>query len=419
MQRNRFLNLIMPVLAAAVVALPGAGAQAAEADYYKGKTVTYIVATGAGGGFDFYGRLVAKHMQGNLPGSTFVVRNMPGAGHRLGTNYIYKSKPNGLTLGTFSSVLVMTQIVGSKGVRFDLAKMNFLGKASISQQSVLVNAKLPYRSIAEVVNSGKVLKMATGGPGSGRWFMAKIAESSLKTKFRMIPGYTGPDAHLAMMRGEIDVMMGSVESNAAIADTNPPRARHLAIYSTKRLAKYPNVPTAYELIKDPDQKQLAQLITTIGEVWRVTAVPPGLPAGRLALLRSAYKKSLQDPKLLALAKTAKRHIVPMYGADVDRAMRSALNVSPKVLKLLKDAITVRTKVTYLKHTGKVTKTKRGGRRIWIMYKGKEVKAKISGSRTKVTLNGKPDKRKNVKPGMTCTFVYIRAGSEAKQLICKN
>ena len=188
MQRIPKFSNFAPALVAAALALPQAAAQAAEADYFKGKTVTYIVATGAGGGFDFYGRLVARHMQGNLPGSTFVVRNMPGAGHRLGINYIYNSKPNGLTLGTFSSTLVMTQIVGSKGVRFDLAKMNFLGKASISQQSVLVNAKLPYRSIAEVVASGKVLKMATGGPGSGRWFMAKIAESSLKTKFRMIPG---------------------------------------------------------------------------------------------------------------------------------------------------------------------------------------------------------------------------------------
>jgi tripartite-type tricarboxylate transporter receptor subunit TctC len=398
MERNRLLSTFVPALAAVALVLPGAAAKAAEADYFKGKTVSYIVATGAGGGFDFYGRLVAKHMQDNLPGTTFVVRNMPGAGHRIGTNHIYKSKPNGLTMGTFSSTMLMTQIIGSKGVRFDLAKMNFLGKASISQQSVLVNAKLPYRSIAEVVNSGKSLKMASGGPGSGRWFMAKIAESSLKTKFRMIPGYTGPDAHLAMMRGEIDVMMGSVESNAPIAESKPKRAFHLAIFATKRLAKYPNVPTAFELIKDPDQKQLAQLITTVGEVWRITAVPPGLPAGRLALLRAVYKKSLQDPKL---------------------RFRAALNLSPKVTKLLKEATTVRTKITYLKHSGKVTKTKRGGRRIWIMYKGKEVKAKISGSRTKVTLNGKPDRRKTVKPGRTCTFVYIRPGSEAKQLNCKN
>ncbi len=77
------------------------------------------------------------------------------------------------------------------------------------------------------------------------------------------------------------------------------------------------------------------------------------------------------------------------------------------------------KVKMAKHTGKVTATKKGGRRIFIMYKGKEVKAKVSGSRTKVTLNGKKVKRKAIKVGMTCTFTYPGAGMEAKKIDCKN
>ena len=76
------------------------------------------------------------------------------------------------------------------------------------------------------------------------------------------------------------------------------------------------------------------------------------------------------------------------------------------------------KIALAKHTGKVTATKRGGRRIFIDYKGKNVKAKVSGSRTKVTINGKKDKRKNIKVGMTCTFLYPSAGSEAKRVDCK-
>ncbi|MGY9005198.1 MAG: hypothetical protein ACKVJQ_03710, partial [Alphaproteobacteria bacterium] len=79
---------------------------------------------------------------------------------------------------------------------------------------------------------------------------------------------------------------------------------------------------------------------------------------------------------------------------------------------------VKVTIKLAKHTGKVTKTKRGGRRIYIMYKGKEVKAKVSGSRTLVTLNGKKAKRKAVKPGMTCTFTYLMAGTEAKSVACK-
>ena len=84
-------GFLQPPLAAGLAASP-APAQTG-ADFYKGKTVTYIVATSPGGGYDLYGRLVAEFMQKYLPGSTFVVKNLPGAGHLVGTNTIYASSP--------------------------------------------------------------------------------------------------------------------------------------------------------------------------------------------------------------------------------------------------------------------------------------------------------------------------------------
>jgi hypothetical protein len=212
-------------------------------------------------------------------------------------------------------------------------------------------------------------------------------------------------------------MMGSVESNAPMVKRGS--GRFLTVYAAKREKDWPNLPTVDELISDADNKALARIVTTIGRAWRITGLPPGLPPARLKVLRAAYKKGVEDPAFSKAIQAANRALDPVFGADVDNIIRSAINVPPRVAKLLKETVLVKTKITYLKHTGKVTKTKRGGRRIWIMYKGKEVKAKISGSRTKVTLNGKADRRKNVKPGMTCTFVYIRLGGEAKQLNCKN
>ena len=96
---------------------------------------------------------------------------------------------------------------------------------------------------------------------------------------------------------------------------------------------------------------------------------------------------------------------------------------PDIVALTKDAIVyrgtlIKAKIKLVKHTGKVTKTKRGGRRIFISYKGKEVKAKVSGRRTKVTIGGKKAKRKAIKVGMTCTFTYPGAGQEAKKIDCK-
>ena len=417
MRRNRVFSIFAPALAATAFLLPQAGAEAAEADYFKGKTVTYIVATGAGGGFDFYGRLVARHMQKNLPGSTFVVRNMPGAGHIVGTNFIYHSKPNGLTLGTFNTAMFLNQILGKKGVKYDMGKMNYLGKLASSYQILMISAKQPYRSMADLKKSGEVLKMATGGPGSGRSIFSKISERAFGLKFQLIPGYDGPDATLAIMRGEIDIMTGSVESNKQTVQQG--RGYFVTIFAPQREKAYPKMPTVREQLTNPDNKALARIVEAIGGAWRITGVPPGLPKGRLAVMRAAYKNGVQSATFKNAVKNANRDIDPAFGADVDKIIRSAVNVTPQVAKLLKETVLVKTKVSYLRHTGKVTQTKRGGRRIFIMYKGKEIKAKISGSRTKVTINGKAGKRKAVKPGMTCTFVYLRLAGEAKQLICKN
>ncbi|MDH3240417.1 MAG: tripartite tricarboxylate transporter substrate binding protein, partial [Alphaproteobacteria bacterium] len=402
--------------AAAIVA-PQAGLQAAEADFFKGKTATYIVATGAGGGFDFYGRLVAQFMQKNLPGSTFIVRNMPGAGHIIGLNYIYNSKPDGLTLGTFNTAMFLNQILEKKGVRYDMSKMNYLGKLASSYQILMISDKQPYRSMADLKKSGEVLKMATGGPGSGRWMFSKIAEEAYGIKFQLIPGYDGPDATLAIMRGEIDIMTGSIESNAQTVQQG--RGHFLAIFAPKREKDYPNLPTVREEVSDPDARALARIVEAIGGAWRITGLPPGLPAGRLAVMRAAYKKGVQDPAFDKAVKNANRDIDPAFGADVDKVIRDAMDVSPKIKNLLQEAVLSAPKVTYLKHTGPVTQTKRGGRRVFITYQGKEIVAKVSGSRTKVSIDGKPDKRKNVKAGMTCTFVYLKMGGEAKELNCKN
>ena len=114
-------------LAAGLVLLTVPAHAQSGAAFFKDKTVNYIVATAPGGGYDTYGRLVAEYMQKYLPGSTFVVKNVPGAGHLVGTNSIYASRPDGLTIGTFNTGLIYNQLVGLEGVRFDLTKMSWIG----------------------------------------------------------------------------------------------------------------------------------------------------------------------------------------------------------------------------------------------------------------------------------------------------
>src|SRR3954471_547589 len=125
--------------------VPPATAQSG-ADFFKGKTVTYIVATAPGGGYDLYGRLVAEYMQKYLPGSTFIVKNVPGAGNLIGTNLLYASKADGLTIGTFNTGLIYAQMVGREGIRFDLTKLSWIGKSSSDPRVITINAKSPIKS---------------------------------------------------------------------------------------------------------------------------------------------------------------------------------------------------------------------------------------------------------------------------------
>jgi hypothetical protein len=123
---------------------------ATGAEFYDGKTVTYVVATAAGAGYDGYGRLTARYMEKHLPGSTFVVVNRPGAGHLIGTNLIYNAKPDGLTLGTFNMGVIYSQITGAKAAQYDLGKMSWIGKAASDTRTIMVAAASPYKTFDDL-----------------------------------------------------------------------------------------------------------------------------------------------------------------------------------------------------------------------------------------------------------------------------
>jgi len=153
---------------------------------------------------------------------------------------------------------------------------------------------------------------------------------------------------------------------------------------------------------------------------RPFVAPPGVPAPRVAALRIAFNKMVADPAFAASIKRLGRELNPVTGEDVQKLIARVTKADKTVIASLKEALVYKGKkgmvvFKMVTHTGKVTKTKKGNRRVWISYKGKDVRAKVSGSRTKITVNGKKVKRKAIKLGMTCTFIYPSPGSEAKNI----
>jgi len=402
-------------IGAAVIAVAGLAAGSASAQqgpaFFKGKTVTYIVATAAGGGYDFYGRLVADAMQKSLPGSTFVVRNMPGAGHIIGANAIYASRADGLTLGTFNTGLIYNQLVGLEGIRFDLTKMSWIGKAASDPRVFVISQTSPIKSFADLKNSPQV-NFAVSGVGSAAYVETKILADALNLPIKIIPGYNGTEDMMAMRRNEIVGIIGSRSSFEEFKNNG--YARYIAQIGGNEK----DVPQLSTLVDDPDGKALIALIQSQGDISRFTAGPPGIPAERLATLRAAFKSAMEDKELQTRAEKGGRPVEPAYGDDVAKMVQAALAQPAKSIALLKAAL--ETTASTAKASGPLLDVQDKGRKVtFAAADGKKLTVEPSGSRTKIQIAGKEFKRDDLKAGLNCEITYKSDGNnEPTEIACK-
>lgn len=309
----------------------------ADIGYYKGKLVTYIVATKPGGGYDTYARAIGKYLQKYLPGSTVIVKNVPGAGHIVGANETYLAKPDGLTIGTFNTGLIYSQIVGQQGIRFDLAKFSWIGKANSETRVFLVGMKSPYKTFKDIMDSKEPVKMPSSGVGSQDYNETVILAAALPAPLQPIPGYAGREGEMAILRGEVPATLGSYTGLMGLILAK--ECRVLLQYGSQHgIPGLESVPHINSINVSPKGKSMIKLVNSIDLIGRLTAAPPGVPAGRLQVLRDAYKKALTDPELIQYAKKIQLDLDPAYGADVQKLVVDAVNQPAENLKMLKDII---------------------------------------------------------------------------------
>jgi tripartite-type tricarboxylate transporter receptor subunit TctC len=299
----------------------------AGADFYRDKTVTYVVATSPGGGHDFYGRLVSRHMERLLPGSTFVVKNVPGAGHLLGANTIYASKPDGLTIGTFSTGLTVSQIVGKEGVRFDLTKMSWIGKGAADTRVLLMADKSGFKSFDDLKNAKREIKLATGGVGAGDYNETLIVGRGFDLPFKPMLGYGGGERAMAMMRGEVDGTIGGYSSIEEIGAAT--QGKVLLAFGDD----VPGATNARDVATSEIQRKVVALLEGQGTIYRLCAGPPDIPADRLAALRKAFLDAYNSPQLRK--EVGKRPVSPLGGEKVAAMIADVIDQPPEIIAMLK------------------------------------------------------------------------------------
>lgn len=320
-------------LAAALAGAVAGSALAQEgAAFFDGKTVDYIVGTDPGGVYDTNGRLVAEFMQKYLPGSTFVVRNMPGAGGIIGANYIYASSPDGLTMGTFNTGIIYAQLVQNEALKFNLTDIGWIGKLASDPRVIVVTTESGIESFEQLAAAGDRVKFATCGIGCASMVESTLLVATFGLPVDVISGYNGNEGQLAMMRGEVHGTVGSrSEFEQFVAEG---RGRFIAQIGGSQT----DVPQMASFANTDAEARAVALVTAQGQLGRWTTVPPGVPADRMEALQAAFASATSDPEFLEKAKAIGIPVDPLVGNAVRDLVEGALQQPAEVVELLRGAM---------------------------------------------------------------------------------
>jgi tripartite-type tricarboxylate transporter receptor subunit TctC len=316
----------------------------AQESFYKGKTIRIIVATAAGGGYDLYTRTMARHLRKYIPGEpTIIVENMPGAGHLIGANYVYKvAKPDGLTMGHFIGSLFLQQLLGKPGVEFDALKFNFIGVPAQDNYMIGLSKATGITSMEQWLASKRIVKIGGIGAGSATDDIPKILAATIGLPLQVVAGYKGTsDVRLAFNSGEIDGICNAWESFKSTwrkeLDGNEVALVLQAIPTRHR--DVPNVPLAIDYAKTDEAKRMIRsVIHTIAPTVRPYVFPPDTPKDRVETLRRAFMSTMKDQEFLAEAAKARLDINPLDGATLETNVKEVFNLDAALIPRLKEIL---------------------------------------------------------------------------------
>ena len=320
----RLMSLV-PNVAAAILALGAAGQAQSPADFYKGKNVDLTIGYSAGGGYDVYARLLARHMGRFIPGNPAIVpKNMPGAGSLVLANWLYNVAPkDGTAFGTIGRGAAFDPLLGSTKAQFDAAKFNWLGSMN-DEVSVCVSWYTTGITSLEQVKHNELTVGGSGQAADTDQF-PKVLNATIGTKFRLVTGYPGGnDVDLAMERGEVMGRCGWSWSSVVATHKSWIDEHKINVLVQLSLSKHPdlpNVPLAMDLANNDEQRQIFKLVFARQPMGRPFLAPPGVPSDRVSVLREAFMDTMKDGDFLAEAEKMKLEINPVAGDAVQEIVQ--------------------------------------------------------------------------------------------------
>ena len=339
MQTPRRLGMVM--VATALLGAPPAGAQSA-AEPFAGKNVTLIIGFGPGGGYDLWGRVVARHIGKHLPGKPNVVpQNMPGAGSYVAASHIYAAAPkDGTVFAIIARDAALGPLSNAPGARFDATKMSWLGSPTREHNACIANATAKVKTANDLRDHELVL--GDTGPGTGTRSYPKVLNDLLGYRFKLVSGFrSSVDVFLAMERSEVDGICESLDSiNQRKPDWIPNKTVNVLLQAgTESRPELAGVPNVLTLARNNEEKQVLEYLYAGQDIGRPFVAPPDLPPDRLKMLRDAFNATMKDPEFIADVRRNKFDLEPETGEHlatlIDKIYATPKAIIERVSNLIK------------------------------------------------------------------------------------
>ena len=277
----------------------------AVAQSWPQRSIKMIVPFPPGGGTDFVGRLVAKHLSERL-GQTVFVENRGGANGTIGLQALMKSAPDGYTIATTSDTPLTVNPLLYENLPYQPLR-DFVLVATVvrSAEMLAVHPSVPARSVADLIALAKAkpgsLSFGTGGMGNFSHLAMELFSLETGVKLQHVPYKgTGPAA-MALIAG--DVQIGFIPVQTLLPYVKSGQLNALAVGEPQRMPSLPDLPTVAETLPGFDTA-----------AWEGIIVPAGTPKEIVTRLRDATISIMRDPAIVKQF-TDQQKIVMVLGPD--------------------------------------------------------------------------------------------------------
>jgi tripartite-type tricarboxylate transporter receptor subunit TctC len=323
---------------------PGPGGDSGSgSDFYRGKTVSIVVGSGAGGGFDTTARLVSRHIGRHIPGSpTVIVVNMPGGGGLVAANHVFSAAPkDGTVIGLFHEAQMMNQLTGGEGVNFDLRQFNWLGSSYDDPNVCIVRTDAGVGSFQDLIGGATSIAVGGTGPGSNTYDAPRVMAAATGANMKAVAGYpTTNDVRIGVERGEIQGMCLGWESvkSASGQWLEDGYATVIVQNGLQRREDLAGVPLALEFARDDQSRTLLRLVDAPGAMAKPFTMPPGVESSSVELMRKALADTYRDPAFLEEARAMRLEFQPKDATQIRQILDDVLATPPDVAARYREII---------------------------------------------------------------------------------